>query len=254
MAWNDESDRYRGVDPYGANRPGGEAREQRGAEPPMGIPGSWPAEPGYYGGYAAPWYGPFPLGFGAMFDPYMSLGAGPGGYATRREWERREPRAHYGYGGGYMGPGDPRFGHAGRGPRNYRRADERIRDDISDLLTDNAWVDASDIEVQVEQGEVTLSGTVESRRTKRIAEDIAESVSGVKDVHNRLRVWSGGVRDAEVERSAVRETGGRDVESGDAAPRAAESRTSGPREGASAGGARQRDASERRPRSGTRPR
>src|SRR4030095_1968319 len=36
--------------------------------------------------------------------------------------------------------------------------------------------------------EVTLTGTVNTRDDKRLAEDIAESVSGVSNVENRLRV------------------------------------------------------------------
>jgi hypothetical protein len=38
---------------------------------------------------------------------------------------------------------------------------------------------------------VTLAGEVESRRMKHRAEDIADSVTGVKDVHNHLRVAKG---------------------------------------------------------------
>src|SRR5690625_3385461 len=49
-------------------------------------------------------------------------------------------------------------------------------------------VDASDVEVKVDGGEVTLSGTVASRRMKRRAEDIADGIRGVHDVHNQLRV------------------------------------------------------------------
>jgi osmotically-inducible protein OsmY len=49
-------------------------------------------------------------------------------------------------------------------------------------------LDASDIEVAVENGDVTLEGSVEDRRMKRLAEDIAASVPGVDDVHNRLRL------------------------------------------------------------------
>ena len=78
----------------------------------------------------------------------------------------------------------------GLGPKNYRRSDERIRDDINDRLTDNDWLDASDVEVVVISSEVTLSGTVDSRYAKRIAEDIAESVTGVSNVQNNLRVQS----------------------------------------------------------------
>jgi osmotically-inducible protein OsmY len=76
----------------------------------------------------------------------------------------------------------------GKGPRNYSRSDDRIKEDINDRLSDDPFVDASDIDVTVSSGEVTLTGTVDHRSTKRRAEDLAESVSGVKNVENRLRV------------------------------------------------------------------
>jgi osmotically-inducible protein OsmY len=79
-------------------------------------------------------------------------------------------------------------GHRGRGPKNYTRSDDRIREDINDRLTDHDYLDASDIDVEVSNAEVILTGTVNSRRAKRMAEDIAEDVSGVKNVENRLRV------------------------------------------------------------------
>ena len=76
----------------------------------------------------------------------------------------------------------------GRGPKGYQRSDERIYEDICERLT-YADVDAANIEVKVAGGEVTLSGTVADRRDKRHAEYIAEEVSGVRDVHNNLRVF-----------------------------------------------------------------
>ncbi len=76
----------------------------------------------------------------------------------------------------------------GRGPKGYTRSDERIHDDVSDRLTDDAWIDASDIEVAVRDGVVTLEGTVADRNQKRRAEDVAADCSGVHDVANRLRV------------------------------------------------------------------
>ena len=54
-------------------------------------------------------------------------------------------------------------------------------------MTDHAYLDASDIEVSVKEGEVTLSGKVFDRTDKRLAEDVAESVTGVKNVQNNLR-------------------------------------------------------------------
>lgn len=76
----------------------------------------------------------------------------------------------------------------GRGPRGYTRSDDRIREDVSDRLSDDWRVDASDIEVAVAAGEVTLTGTVNNREDKRRAEDIADDCSGVKHVQNNLRV------------------------------------------------------------------
>jgi osmotically-inducible protein OsmY len=78
--------------------------------------------------------------------------------------------------------------HGGRGPRGYQRSDERIREDVCDALTEADDVDASGIDVQVASGVVTLTGTVDSRYAKRRSEDLAESVSGVSEVQNHLRL------------------------------------------------------------------
>ena len=83
---------------------------------------------------------------------------------------------------------DEMLGHHGRGPKGYTRSDERIREDVSDRLTDDWLVDASNIEVTVSNCEVTLTGTVDSRAAKRRAEDCAENVSGVRNVQNSIRV------------------------------------------------------------------
>jgi osmotically-inducible protein OsmY len=76
----------------------------------------------------------------------------------------------------------------GKGPKGYRRSDERIEENINDALTDDDQLDASEIEVSVKNGEVTLSGTVAERDSKRRAEELAESISGVNNVENRIRV------------------------------------------------------------------
>ncbi len=76
----------------------------------------------------------------------------------------------------------------GRGPRGYRRTDARIWEDVAERLTEHGCIDASDMEVSVENGLVTLSGTVQSRDEKRAAEDTAFTVAGVRDVNNRLTV------------------------------------------------------------------
>ena len=80
--------------------------------------------------------------------------------------------------------------HRGRGPSGYKRSDDRIREDVNDRLTDDSWLDASNVEVSVQEREVTLSGTIASREDKRRAEDLADSVPGVTLVQNNLRVGS----------------------------------------------------------------
>lgn len=76
----------------------------------------------------------------------------------------------------------------GLGPRGYVRPEARIHEDVCDLLSEDPLVDATDIEVAVAGSEVTLAGTVETRRERRRAEDCAERVSGVTHVQNNLRV------------------------------------------------------------------
>jgi len=114
----------------------------------------------------------------------------PGGASGWRDWENRESS-----GTGYRSGSDwgssagwGRESYAGRGPKGYRRSDDRIREEVSDALTADPLVDASEITVHVENCHVTLIGTVAARDQKRRAEDCAERVSGVDDVTNNLRV------------------------------------------------------------------
>lgn len=86
----------------------------------------------------------------------------------------------------------------GKGPKGYRRSDERIREDVNDRLSEG-YLDASDVEVSVSNSEVTLTGTVNSRWDKRRAEDIAESVSGVTNVENRIRVKQHGYQESDTD-------------------------------------------------------
>jgi hypothetical protein len=78
--------------------------------------------------------------------------------------------------------------HRGRGPKGYQRSDERLREDICERLTDDPDIDATEIGIEVSSGEVTLSGSVPDRHMKRAAEDLIEECSGVKQVHNGLRI------------------------------------------------------------------
>lgn len=74
----------------------------------------------------------------------------------------------------------------GKGPKSFHRNDERIREDVCEMLMWDTDVDATDIEVIVEKGIVTLRGFVDSRHSKKMAERVIEDISGVKDVRNML--------------------------------------------------------------------
>lgn len=83
--------------------------------------------------------------------------------------------------------------HSGKGPKGYRRSDARIQEEVCDLLTDSPEIDATEIEVDVKDCVVSVSGTVESRRIKRMVEDLIEGVNGVQDVRNDLRIMQHGI-------------------------------------------------------------
>jgi hypothetical protein len=126
---------------------------------------------------------------------YGGIDAGyRGGGHLGGDWPggRRIPEPYRGQSGPMWGPPDRDYfdvpSNRGLGPRNYRRSDDRIREDVCELLTDDDEVDASDVEVNVSDGVVALSGTVGDRGAKRRAERIAESVRGVRDVRNELRL------------------------------------------------------------------
>lgn len=93
------------------------------------------------------------------------------------------------YGQGTSGGGRPSY--AGRGSKNYRRSDARIEEEVHELLMRHHEIDATDVDVRVADGEVTLTGEVEDRRAKRLAEEIVEQCPGVRDVHNQLRARRG---------------------------------------------------------------
>ena len=131
----------------------------------------------------------------------------PDEFPGRQDHHPRDYRSGYtgGYSGGYSGGASsynsgvdgwragagfppPRESYSGRGPRGYKRSDARVQDDVSDQLEQDHFVDASDIDVTVHEGLVTLAGTVASRQQKRRAEDCAAGVRGVQDVSNQLRL------------------------------------------------------------------
>ncbi len=121
-------------------------------------------------------------GAGFMGGRAESSGGTPGyeagGWTGQERYGRSSAMGRSAAGGPY----------AGRGPRGYQRSDERIREDVCERMCDCGELDASDIEVRVSNAEVTLQGTVRDRHDKRLAEDLVDQVSGVREVHNQIRV------------------------------------------------------------------
>ena len=76
----------------------------------------------------------------------------------------------------------------GIGPRGYQRSDDRIFEDVCERISLHGQIDAKDVDVQVENGEVILTGTVNDRRTKRLIEDTVDAIPGLTDIRNELRV------------------------------------------------------------------
>ncbi len=118
----------------------------------------------------------------------------PSGTQSQSPYARQYGQDYESYRGGnqfgqsYNGIGQSGQKSQGKGPKGYRRSDERIREDVCETLSQHHLIDASDVEVNITEGVITLSGTVESRQMKRMIEDCIETVSGVKDVKNEIKV------------------------------------------------------------------
>jgi hypothetical protein len=210
---------------YGTSRRDYEDYDQRGGYG-RGRDYGYEENGGYYGGYGgreaergyasgdypARGYGDYGRSFagGRTYGDYGrrmgGYGAGGGYTPTPAEGTGRESRSWASPGPGGSLAGDEaqrgqwnamhRGNHRGRGPKGYRRADDRIRDDVNDRLTDDPFIDATETIVEVVEGEVTLNGLVWSRDDKRRAEDLADDVSGVRHVQNNLRIARPGVKDS----------------------------------------------------------
>jgi osmotically-inducible protein OsmY len=76
-----------------------------------------------------------------------------------------------------------------KGPKGYRRPDGRIYEDVCEALLNDRFIDASDIDVEVHEGIVSLRGAVESRRMKKEAEFCIDNIFGVVDVFNLLNIY-----------------------------------------------------------------
>ena len=143
----------------------------------------------------APYHGGFYAGETGRESTYRTEPSGQGDWGRdSQRWNESNERSREQPSGGRDDwrpfESRPQFQgeHRGRGPKGYQRSDERIHEEVCECLTDDPFIDASSIELSVQSGIVTLTGTVSSRQEKRRAEDLIENLSGVKDVHNSLRV------------------------------------------------------------------
>ena len=78
-----------------------------------------------------------------------------------------------------------------QGPKNYRRSDDRIMEDICETVCHQPNLDCTDVEVEVKDCNVTLKGNVRERWMKHLVEDIADDTRGVREVENNVRVSRG---------------------------------------------------------------
>jgi hypothetical protein len=107
----------------------------------------------------------------------------------RHFYRTRESNATYGLPSAQ--PAKPPEGYSGRGPKGFKRSDERIQENVSEALYYHKDIDASEIEVGVKDAVVTLSGSVGNRFQKYLAEDVADSIPGVEEIRNRISVKKG---------------------------------------------------------------
>lgn len=80
------------------------------------------------------------------------------------------------------------YDHAGRPAKTYARPDSCVREEVCDCMAGDPLLDSSAIEVQVENGDVTLTATVAEQAELHRAESVAEQVDGVRSVRNELKV------------------------------------------------------------------
>jgi hypothetical protein len=137
-----------------------------------------------WGGYGYPGYGTNPGGYWGDRTPASPYWSANAQSAEPTPMPRPYPRPLPDH---PNRPGSTQS-YRGVGPRSYRRSDQKIQEEVEDRFTDDPHLNPSNLEITTREGVVTLTGTVPDRGQKRRAEDLAESVAGVRDVENHLMI------------------------------------------------------------------
>jgi osmotically-inducible protein OsmY len=199
-----------GSDPYGRAQPSGGEWQRRSSDRGQSYDRSGSDQ--YRQGDRGQQWGQFGQNTGQHFGESQgqygpSSQYGRGQYDSRRgghEWSGNQNA----WGRDQSQSWGSQQNHAGRGPKGYHRSDERLKEQASDRLMDDPQVDASEITIDVQNGEATLTGTVNSREEKRAAEACVEAVSGIVEVINQLRVNRGDSQSASAQNTSSAKTPG----------------------------------------------
>ncbi len=160
---------------YGPEGGGYGTQSNYAAHGGYGSPGErWQSGYGDQGGHGSQGYGTH-AGYGSQ-GGYGAQGYGPRGEAhwPQSSWAEQGHRQQR------------------RGPKGYKRSDERIREDLCERLMHSDFIDSSEVTIDVTAGKVVIDGTVPQRGMKHAIEDMAEATSGVTEVENKVRVQQPG--------------------------------------------------------------
>lgn len=174
--WDRDEERFAGERGYGQGEYGYRGREYGASRRDMQS--GWQQEregSRFLSGYGGGGYDQA-SGYGGR--DYGSRDYGSRGYGTSGSFAT----------GNYQSGMEGQRSYRGLGPQGYKRSDDRIRDDICERLTDSDRIDASNVTIDVNQGTVTLSGSVPERHMRYAAEDLVDDAMGVESINNQLRV------------------------------------------------------------------
>jgi osmotically-inducible protein OsmY len=90
----------------------------------------------------------------------------------------------------HSGPNENiQYGESGQNMQgDFGVPDDQLKEQVIQALTDDMHVDATDIQVEVDYGKVTLTGVVSQRSMMKAAEECVRNIPGVTDLINDLKI------------------------------------------------------------------